>query len=468
MKSFAAILSDKRSALADKFGKNEKRVTLSRRISASSSPSSVTGADSGRVMDAGGNDRVNGRGIDQRTSFQQRLQEAAEQRVELDLVRHRRELTQRKDARVLSDGQRLLNFSSNDYLGLAHHPAMVSAMQVAAQNCGVGAGASHLVCGHHAEHSALERAVADWMGYPRALLFGSGYMANLAVAQALLRPGDLCLQDKLNHASLIDGARLSKAQLVRYPHADAAAARRQSEAHPDGALMIATDGVFSMDGDVAPLVGLAAIAREQHGLLYVDEAHAAGVIGPEGRGSAAAAGLGPDEAPLLLVTLGKALGCYGAVLVGQYAVIEHIAQTARPYIYTTALPPALAVASLAAVKVARQDAWRRVKLASLIARFRSGALERGLRLLDSQTPIQPLPIGDNALALKAARDLEARGFLVAAIRPPTVPAGSARLRITLTVSHENQDVDALLDALEPLAPMLAERVASGHAIAETC
>jgi len=193
------------------------------------------------------------------------------------------------------------------------------------------------------------------------------------------------------------------------------------------------------------------------------------VIGPDGRGSVAAAGLGPDDAPLLLVTLGKALGCYGAVLVGQYAVIEHIAQTARPYIYTTALPPALAVASLAAVKLARQDAWRRVKLASLIARFRSGAQERGLRLLDSQTPIQPLPIGDNAFALKVARDLEARGFLVAAIRPPTVPAGSARLRITLTVSHENQDVDALLDALEPLAPMIEERVASGHAIvAETC
>jgi 8-amino-7-oxononanoate synthase len=459
MKSFAAVLSDKRSALADKFEQNAQQVSLWRRNSA---PSSVKGDNPGRVM----NTSSNGRADSKRVSIHQRLQEAAEQRIEQDLVRHRRELTQRKDARVLSDGQRLVNFSSNDYLGLSQHPSIVSAMQVAAQNCGVGSGASHMVCGHHAEHSALERAVADWLGYPRALLFGSGYLANLAVAQALLQPGDVCLQDKLNHASLIDSARLAQSHLVRYPHADAAAARRQAEAHSDGALMLATDGVFSMDGDIAPLGELAAVAREHNGLLYVDEAHAVGVLGPDGRGSVAAAGLGPDEVPLLLVTLGKALGSYGALLVGQYAVIEHIAQAARPYIYTTALPPALAVAALAAVKLARQDAWRRVKVAGLIARFRRGAMERGLHLLDSETPIQPLPIGDNALALQAAHDLEARGFLVVAIRPPSVPAGSARLRITLTAAHENQDVDALLDALEPLAPVLAGRAAAGHAAAE--
>lgn len=441
MKSFTAMLSDKRSALADKFAGNAQQVSLSRQISA---PSSVTGNHSRRVMN--------------RLSIHQRLQEAAEQRVEHELVRHRRELTQRKDARVLSDGQRLINFSSNDYLGLSQHPTMVSAMQVAAQNCGVGAGASHLVCGHHAEHSALERAVADWLGYPRALLFGSGYLANLAVVQSLLQPGDVCLQDKLNHASLIDAARLAQAQLVRYPHKDAAAARRQLEKHADGALLIATDGLFSMDGDIAPLVDLAVLAREQDGLLYVDEAHAIGVIGPQGRGSAAAAGLGPDDVPLLLVTLGKALGSYGAVLVGSEGVIEHIAQTARPYIYTTALPPALAVAALSAVKLARHDDWRRVKLASLIARFRRGALERRLHVLDSDTPIQLLPIGDNGLAMQAARDLEARGFLVVAIRPPSVP--EARLRITLTVAHENHDVDALLDALEPLVPVLAQRAAT--------
>ncbi|HTA64515.1 MAG TPA: 8-amino-7-oxononanoate synthase [Xanthomonadaceae bacterium] len=397
-----------------------------------------------------------------RINLRLRLQEAAEQRVESDLVRHRHEITQRKDARVLSDGQRLLNFSGNDYLGLAHHPAIVSAMQVAAQNCGVGAGASHLVCGHHSEHSALERALADWLGYPRALLFGSGYLANLAIVQALMQPGDVCLQDKLNHASLIDGARLSQSRLVRYPHADAQAAQRQAEMHGDGALMIATDGVFSMDGDGAPLPELAAIAREHQGLLYVDEAHAVGVVGPQGRGSVAAAGLGPEQVPLALVTLGKALGTYGAVVVGQDWAIEHILQTARPYIYTTALPPAIAVAALAAVKLARQDEWRRVKLAGLIERFRRGALERGLRLLDSLTPIQPVLIGDNALAVKAAHDLEARGFLVAAIRPPSVPAGSARLRITLCAAHEDRDVDALLDALEPMAAALAWHTDRGN------
>jgi 8-amino-7-oxononanoate synthase len=453
LKPIVKTRSDKRLALSDESVKSAQCVSNLRPVSA---PSSVTGADSGRVMNT----------VDKRINIHQRLQEAAEQRVEQDLVRHRRELTQRKDARVLSDGQRLINFSSNDYLGLAQHPAMVSALQVAAQNCGIGAGASHMVCGHHAEHSALERALADWLGYPRALLFGSGYLANLAVAQALMQSGDLCLQDKLNHASLIDGARLAHSHLVRYPHADAAAARRQAEAHADGALLLATDGVFSMDGDVAPLSELAAIANEHDGLLYVDEAHAVGVVGPDGRGSAAAAGLGPDQAPLLLVTLGKALGSYGAVLVGQYSVIEHIEQTARPYIYTTALPPALAVAALAAVKLARQDGWRRVKLASLIARFRHGALERGLRLLDSQTPIQPLPIGDNALAVQAAHDLEKRGFLVVAIRPPSVPAGGARLRITLTAAHEDQDIDALLDALEPLSATLAARAAAGNGMAE--
>jgi 8-amino-7-oxononanoate synthase len=454
MKSFAALLSDKRSALADKFDENAERVSISRRKSA---PSSAKGTESGRVMNTAGHNRIN---------IRQRLQEAAEERIESELVRHRRELTQRKDARVLSDGQRLVNFSSNDYLGLSQHPSIISAMQVAAQNCGVGAGASHMVCGHHAEHSTLERALAEWLGYPRALLFGSGYLANLAVVQALMQAGDVCLQDKLNHASLIDGARVSQSHLVRYPHGNVEAARRQALAHADGALLLVTDGVFSMDGDVAPLAELADLAREQHGVLYVDEAHAVGVLGPQGRGSVAAAGLGPKDVPLLLVTLGKALGGYGAVLVGEDWAIEHVMQTARPYIYTTALPPAMAVASLAAVKLARQDEWRRVKLAGLIERFRHGALERGLRLVDSHTPIQPLPVGDNALAVKIAHDLEAHGFLVAAVRPPSVPAGSARLRITLSVAHEDRDVDTLLDALEPLAPMLAERAAAGKDVAE--
>ncbi|MBS0193806.1 MAG: 8-amino-7-oxononanoate synthase [Proteobacteria bacterium] len=390
-----------------------------------------------------------------RIDLRQRAQEAAEQRAEAGLVRRRRQISHCHGAKVGCDGQRLLNFASNDYLGLAHHPAIVSAMQIAAQNCGVGAGASHMVCGHHHEHELLERAIADWLGYPRALLFGSGYLANLAVPQSLLQAGDVCLQDKFDHASLIDGARLAQARLVRYPHADAQAARRQAQAHADGALLLATDGVFSMDGDLAPLPELAAIAAELRGLLYVDEAHAVGVLGPDGRGSVAAAGLTPEQVPLLLVTLGKALGTCGAVLVGQDWAIEHIQQTARPYIYTTAMPPALAVAALAAVKMAREEGWRREQLAALIARFREGARVLGLPLLDSTTPIQPLPVGDNARVMGIARELERRGFLVGAIRPPSVPPGGARLRITLSAAHEEHDIDALLDALAPHADAIA-------------
>ncbi len=389
-----------------------------------------------------------------RVDLRQRLLEADERRAADGLVRQRRQISACRGAHVVCEGRRLLNFAGNDYLGLAHHPAMVAAMQVAAQHCGVGAGASHMVCGHHDEHATLERAFADWLGYPRALLLGSGYLANLAVLQALLQPRDVCLQDKLNHASLIDGARLAQAQLVRYPHADAAAARRQARVHPGGALLLATDGVFSMDGDLAPLPELAAIASAQRGLLYVDEAHAIGVLGPEGRGSAAAAGLGPEQAPLLLITLGKALGACGAVLVGTQWVIEHLQQAARTYIYTTAAPPALAVAALTGLKLAREEGWRREHLAGLIARFREGARARGLPLLDSHTPIQPLPVGDNARVVQAARALEARGFLVGAIRPPSVPPGGARLRITLSAAHDERDVDGLLEALEPLATRL--------------
>ena len=392
-----------------------------------------------------------------RIDLRQRVEAAIEQRVTDDLVRQRRTVSHCRDARVDCGGQRLLDFAGNDYLGPAPHPAMVSAMQVAALNCGIGAGASHMVSGHHREHDALERAIAQWLGYPRALLFGAGYLANLAVMQSLLQAGDVCLQDKLDHASLIDGARLSQAKLVRYPHGDAAAAQRQAQAHPYGALLLATDGVFSMDGDVAPLVELATLADEQQGLLYVDEAHAIGVLGPEGRGSVAAAGLAPERAPLLLVTLGKALGAAGAVLVGQDWIIEHIMQTARAYIYTTAMPPALAVAALTAVKLAREQSWRREKLAGLIAHFRARAQALGLPLLDSQTPIQPVPVGDNARAVRVAQQLRERGFMVGAIRPPSVPPGGARLRISLNAAHDERDIDALFDVLAPLLPAITAR-----------
>lgn len=341
----------------------------------------------------------------------------------------------------------LLNCCSNDYLGLSRQFGVVAALQDGASRDGAGSGASHLVSGHLAIHDALEREVADWLGAPRALLFGSGYLANLAVMQALLGDDDTCVQDRLNHASLIDAARLAGCRLRRYPHNDAEGAMRQLRGAPDGAAIIATDGVFSMDGDIAPIRELALVAQAQAALLYVDDAHGVGVLGPDGRGSVAAARLRSSDHPLQLVTLGKALGGCGALVVGDAAIIEHLAQTARPYIYTTALPPAQAAASLAAVKLARREGWRRDKLAALIAQFRRLAAGHALDLLPSETPIQPLVCGSDARAMAMAEAMEAQGVWVAPIRPPTVAEGRARLRITLTALHSPDQIKQLVDAL---------------------
>ncbi len=354
----------------------------------------------------------------------------------------------------------LLNFCSNDYLGLSQHFAVVGALQDAAARLGAGSTASHLVCGHHAVHEALEREVADWLEVPRALLFGSGYVANLSVLQALLGDDDLCVQDRLNHASLIDAARLAGCRLRRYPHADVEGALRQLRSVADGAAVLATDGVFSMDGDLAPLRELAVAARVQRALLYVDEAHAIGVLGPDGRGSVAEAGLDLASAPLRLLTLGKALGGCGALVAGEADLVEHLAETARPYVYTTALPPAQAAASLAAVKLARQERWRRERLHDLVQRFRTRAGLHGLQLLPSQTPVQPILCGDNAMALAMAAELEQAGYWIAAIRPPTVPEGQARLRVTLSAAHEPAQVDGLADALGRARDRVAGAVTS--------
>ncbi|NUS39914.1 MAG: 8-amino-7-oxononanoate synthase, partial [Lysobacter sp.] len=347
----------------------------------------------------------------------------------------------------LVDGRSLLNFCGNDYLGLSQHFAVVGALQDAASREGAGGVGSHLVCGHHQLHDALEREVADWLGTPRALLFGSGYLANLAVVQALLGDEDVCVQDRLNHASLIDAARLAGCRLRRYPHADAEGAIRQLRSMPEGAAMLATDGVFSMDGDIAPLRELALVARVQKALLYVDDAHGIGVVGPDGRGSVAASKLGANDVPLQLATLGKALGGYGAVVAGDADLIQHLSETARSYIYTTALPPAQAAASLAAVKLARAEHWRRTKLDELIGRFRERAQRAGLELMDSQTAIQPVVCGDDDTARAMAAGLEQAGYWVAAIRPPTVPEGRARLRVTLSALHGVADVDGLVEAM---------------------
>lgn len=394
-----------------------------------------------------------------RTRYQDRLAAAAQARIARDAQRPRRVITAHDGARVRVDGQELLNFCGNDYLGLAQHLDVVAALQEAAAWHGVGSGGSALVCGHSSEHAALEQEAAQWMGFERALYFGSGYLANLAVMQSLLGEGDVCVQDKLNHACLIDGARLSGCELKRYPHGDVAAALRQLFAHRDGVAMLATDGVFSMDGDVAPLRELALLARTQQALLYVDDAHGIGLLGPDGRGSTAAVGLGAEQVPLLLAPLGKAFGGQGALLFGNEALIAHIAETARPYLFSTAPSPAMAAAMRTSLGVIRRESWRRVKLAGLVTRFRRTAGQLGLPLSTSNTAIQPLILGDNGSALAASQMLAERGYLVAAIRPPTVPEGQARLRITLSAAHSEADVDGLLSTLtEVLAALRQSQV----------
>jgi 8-amino-7-oxononanoate synthase len=379
--------------------------------------------------------------------WHERLHEAARQRAAQAAQRALHTVQRRDGARVWVAGRELIDFAGNDYLGLASDPRLSRALRDAAAR-GVGASASHLVSGHHAAHAELEQALARWFDAPRALLLGSGYAGNLAVLQGLLGRADRCVQDRLNHASLIDGARLAACTLHRYPHADAEAAERQlARGSGRGLSLLASDGVFSMDGDVAPLPALAAACARHDALFYVDEAHALGVLGARGAGSVAAAGLGTTQVPLRLCTFGKALGCYGAALVGDGAVIEHLLQTARPYIYTTALPPALADVAHAAVLLAQGADAERARLQQNIARLRSGAAQLGLPLMASSTPIQPLLVGDNAGTLALADALRARGFWVGAIRPPTVPPGHARLRITLSAAHRSADIDALLAAL---------------------
>jgi len=395
----------------------------------------------------GGEGRGEGAALAKRPSLLGRLAVQTAEREAHGLRRRLRTIEHVDGPWLVANGQRLLGFCSNDYLGLAQHPRLVAALRQAAS---VGSASAHLICGHHREHARLEEALAAWTGRERALLFSTGYMANLGAMQALLARGELCVQDKWNHACLLDGAQLAGAELKRYPHADVAAAARQLASRPGVPALVATDGVFSMDGDVAPLVGLAALCRREQATLMVDDAHGLGVLGEHGAGSLAAAGLAQHDAPVLMATLGKALGCSGAFVAGSVALIDGLTQFARTYVYTTAMPPALAAAAGVAVELAQREGWRREKLHGLIARFRRGAAQLGLPLLASASAIQPLLLGDAQAALEAARRLEARGLLVTAIRPPTVPRGQARLRITLSAAHTEAQVDQLLAALADL------------------
>ncbi|MFF3701179.1 MULTISPECIES: 8-amino-7-oxononanoate synthase [Pseudomonas] len=369
-----------------------------------------------------------------------------EQRRAAALYRQRPLLQSPQGPQVMVDGTPLLAFCSNDYLGLANHPEVIDAWRAGAERWGVGGGASHLVIGHSSPHHELELALAEFTGRPRALLFTTGYLANLGALTALVGQGDSVLQDRLNHASLLDGGLLSGARFSRYLHNDADSLGKRLDKASGNALVV-TDGVFSMDGDIADLPALAAQAQARGAWLMVDDAHGFGTLGRHGGGVVEHFGLDMGQVPVLVGTLGKAFGTAGAFVAGSEELIESLIQFARPYIYTTSQPPALACATLRSLQLLRDEHWRREHLAALIRQFRQGAEQIGLHLMDSFTPIQPILIGDAARAMRLSAMLRERGLMVTAIRPPTVPAGSARLRVTLTAAHSAAQVQLLLNAL---------------------
>jgi 8-amino-7-oxononanoate synthase len=349
---------------------------------------------------------------------------------------------------VVVAGRRLVDFCSNDYLGLARHPEVAATMSDAADKYGAGSGAAHLVTGHGTEHARLEEELAVFTARERVLLFSTGYMANLAVVTSLAGRGELVLLDRLSHASLVDAALLSGARFRRFAHGNVAAAQRMLDEGSQRAAVVATDGVFSMDGDVATLPALARASREHEAWLVVDDAHGLGVIGRTGRGTLELSGLNADDVPVLIGTLGKAFGSFGAFVAGGASLIELLIQKARPYIYTTALPQPVAAATRKALELAQRESWRRERVAELTLRFRRGAMQLSLPIGDSTTPIQPVVLGSAETATHAQKQLLVAGFWVTAIRPPTVPPGSARLRVTLSAAHTETQVDALLTALE--------------------
>jgi len=370
-----------------------------------------------------------------------------------NLYRRRRVVEGPQGRELRLDGRLLLNFCSNDYLGLAADPRVRESLREAALRWGVGAGASHLVCGHTAAHQELEEALAVFTGRPRALVFGSGYAANMGAIGALVGAGDRVFEDRLNHASLLDGGWLSRAQFSWYRHGDAAdlecrlQAAAGTGARRAGQALVASDGAFSMDGDLCPLEDLVGVAHRHGAWLMIDEAHGLGVHGRGGRGLVDARRFGTADVPVLVGTLGKAFGTAGAFVAGEEDLIELLIQRARPYIYTTAQPAALAAATLTSLRIAEEEEWRRERLRDLVARFHAGLGTLGLPVPASTLPIQPIMIGDPGRTLALSAALEDAGLLVSAIRPPTVPVGSSRLRVTFTAAHGLADVDRLIEVL---------------------
>ena len=366
------------------------------------------------------------------------------------LERRRRTVESADGPHLTVEGRRYLAFCSNDYLGLAHHPALIEAACRGAERYGVGAGASALISGHTEAHEALEARLARFVRLPRALHFGAGYLANLGLVAALAGRGGTVFSDELNHACLVDGARLSRAEVQVYPHLDVAALGRLLESCTTAEKLVATDAVFSMDGDLAPLPELLELCERHDAWLVVDDAHGFGVLGERGRGALSQFGIASPRIAYM-GTLGKAAGVHGAFVAGDEALIEWLVQRARTYVFTTASPPLLACALMASLELIEQEESRRNHLRALVGRLRQRLEDLPWRLRASDTPIQPLIVGDNRAALDLAEGLRSRGIWVPAIRPPTVPAGTARLRIALSAAHSVEHVDELAAALHELA-----------------
>jgi len=381
-------------------------------------------------------------------SIDDQLQPALDQRRADNLYRQRALIGSPQGPHLTCNGRPMLSFSSNDYLGLANHPEVVDALGVASQRYGVGSGASHLVVGHSDCHHELEQALASFVGRERALLFSTGYMANLGVIHALAQRGDCVFEDRLNHASLLDGGLLSTAKFLRYRHNDMEHLENQLLKSDARRKLIVVDGVFSMDGDFADLPALSRLAKKYDAWLMVDDAHGLGCVGAGGRGSCEHFNLDANDVPILMGTLGKALGTFGAFVAGSETLIETLIQFARPYIYTTAMPPAIAAATLQSLRIIEKESHHLTQLSQRIELFRSECAACNITLMASTTPIQPVVVGDAARAIVVSETLRQKGFWVTPIRPPTVPAGSARLRVTLSAVHSVSEIAALVGALK--------------------
>ena len=380
-------------------------------------------------------------------SLNSHLQTQLSQQKNSQRYRQRKIIETAQDVVIKIAGKNYLNFCSNDYLGLANHPRLIQRQKQALDNYGCGSGASHLVSGHSAAHHNLEQELAEFLGVEAAILFSSGYMANLGILNTILTRQDSVFEDRLNHASLIDAGLFCQAKMKRYAHADSSALQQQLLASNSPHKLIISDAVFSMDGDIAPIPQLVQLANDHSAWLMLDDAHGFGVLGEKGRGSMEYYNLLPEQVDIYMATLGKAMGVSGAFVAGSKDLIETLIQFSRTYTYTTAMPAVLAETLRESLLLLTQESWRREKLHDLINYFRHSALLLGIKLMDSPTAIQPIIIGDNQVATYLTEELMQQGIYVAAIRPPTVPENTARLRITLSANHQKQDIDRLLDVL---------------------